>query len=121
VTYARNRGYLWASLRAVLANSPVLLAQVPDKPGPVDTLPFSPPGVAKVAVRKDTRVLRQRTFGLEEMKAGRPTRRIEKVSANSASERTTISASRATRATCACSMTRGKDMEDMDDGPEEKA
>ncbi|MGH8584637.1 MAG: hypothetical protein ACREWE_00080 [Gammaproteobacteria bacterium] len=36
---ARNRGYLWASLRAALAGYPVLLAQVPDMPGPVDALP----------------------------------------------------------------------------------
>ena len=38
--YARKRGYLWASLRAVLADYPVVLAQLPDKPGLVDALPF---------------------------------------------------------------------------------
>jgi hypothetical protein len=40
VTYARNRGYLWASLRVALADYPVLLAQVPDRAGPVDALPL---------------------------------------------------------------------------------
>ena len=30
-TYARNRRYAWASLRAVLAGYPVLLAQRPDR------------------------------------------------------------------------------------------
>jgi hypothetical protein len=55
--YARNRRYL----RAALSRYHALLAQVPDKPGPVDACP-SPPGVATVAVLKDTRVLRQRTF-----------------------------------------------------------
>jgi hypothetical protein len=39
-TLARNRGYLWVSLRAALADYPVLLAQVPDRPGPVDALPW---------------------------------------------------------------------------------
>ena len=39
-TYARNKSYLWTSLRAALAEYPVLLSQVPDKPGPVDALPF---------------------------------------------------------------------------------
>jgi protein-disulfide isomerase-like protein with CxxC motif len=48
-TYARNRGYLWATLRAALAGYPSLLAQVPDRPGPVDSLPF---GTATVHVRE---------------------------------------------------------------------
>ncbi|MGH8573668.1 MAG: hypothetical protein ACREX8_14010, partial [Gammaproteobacteria bacterium] len=39
-TLARNRGYLWASLRAVLAEYPALLAVLPDRPGPVDALTF---------------------------------------------------------------------------------
>jgi hypothetical protein len=39
-TYARNRGYLWASLRAALAGYPLLLSQVPDTPGTVDSLPL---------------------------------------------------------------------------------
>jgi hypothetical protein len=42
-TLARNRGYLWASLRAALSGYPVLLAQVPQKAGPVDALPFACP------------------------------------------------------------------------------
>jgi hypothetical protein len=56
---ARNRGYLWASLRSALADSPALLAHIPDKPGPVDSLAL---GVAKVAVQKDKRVVRQGAF-----------------------------------------------------------
>jgi hypothetical protein len=39
-TLARNRGYLWASLRAALAGYPLLLAQVPATPGAVDSLPL---------------------------------------------------------------------------------
>jgi hypothetical protein len=58
-TYARNEGCLWASLRAALADYPVLLAQVPETSGPVDALPF---GVAKVAVLKGRRVVRQGAF-----------------------------------------------------------
>lgn len=48
-TLARNRGYLWASLRFALFDYPELFAALPDKPGPVDALPL---GVAKVAVLK---------------------------------------------------------------------
>ncbi|MGH8584783.1 MAG: hypothetical protein ACREWE_00860 [Gammaproteobacteria bacterium] len=58
-TLARNRGYLWASLREALAESPVLLAQLPVAPGQVDSLPF---GVASVHVRPDGHTLRQGTF-----------------------------------------------------------
>lgn len=58
-TLARNRGYLWASLRAVLADYPVLFAQVPDRPGPVDALPL---GVAKRAVLASGRVVAQGEF-----------------------------------------------------------
>jgi hypothetical protein len=65
--YARNRGYLWASLRAALAGYPELLAQVPDRPGPVDALPL---GVPKLAVLKNQRVVRQGAFsGVPEVKA----------------------------------------------------
>lgn len=38
-TLARNRGYLWASLRAALAEYPALLTVLPDRPGQVDALP----------------------------------------------------------------------------------
>jgi hypothetical protein len=48
-TLSRNRGYLWASLRAALAGSPALSAQVPDRPGPVDSLPL---GTATVRARE---------------------------------------------------------------------
>ena len=48
-TYARNRGCLWASLRAALADYPALLAQVPDRAGTVDSLSF---GTATVHVRE---------------------------------------------------------------------
>jgi hypothetical protein len=66
-TLARNRGYLWASLRAALTGYPVLLAQVPQKAGPVDTLPF---GLPKLAVLKGRRVVRQGAFsGVPEVKA----------------------------------------------------
>ena len=42
--YARRCGYLWASLRKVLEDYPVLLARVPPhRLGKVDTLPLSPP------------------------------------------------------------------------------
>jgi hypothetical protein len=51
-TLARNRDYLWASLRSALLDYPELLAALPDKPGPVDALPL---GVAKVAVLKARR------------------------------------------------------------------
>jgi hypothetical protein len=55
-TLARNRGYLWASLRGrPLSRYPVLAAQLPDRPGPVDALPL---GLPTVAVLKDKRVLR---------------------------------------------------------------
>jgi hypothetical protein len=47
--YARRCGHLWASLRAVLAAYPALLARVPDKPGPGDTLPL---GLDTVAMLK---------------------------------------------------------------------
>jgi len=58
-TLARNRGYLWASLRGALAEHPVLLAQVPDTPGPIDALPL---GVATLAVLPGRRVVRQGRF-----------------------------------------------------------
>lgn len=58
-TYARNRGYLWASLRAVFAEYPVLLSQVSATRGTVDTLPF---GVAKHAALNGGQVVRQGTF-----------------------------------------------------------
>jgi hypothetical protein len=58
-TLARNRRYLWASLRAALAGYPLLLPQVPDRAVPVDALPLL--GLPTVAVRKDKRVLRQGT------------------------------------------------------------
>jgi len=58
-TYARNQGYLWASLRAALASYPVLLSQLPDKAGPVGDLPL---GVATLAVLKGRRVVRQGAF-----------------------------------------------------------
>jgi hypothetical protein len=48
-TLARNRGCLWASLRAALAGYPVLLSQVSARAGTVDTLPF---GTARVHVRE---------------------------------------------------------------------
>jgi hypothetical protein len=65
-TLARNRGYLWTSLRTALAGYPELLAKVPDRPGPVDALPL---GTAKVAVLKGRRVVRQGTFtGAQEVK-----------------------------------------------------
>ncbi|MGH8570454.1 MAG: hypothetical protein ACREXU_21235 [Gammaproteobacteria bacterium] len=66
-TLARNRGYLWPSLRAALAHYPALLAEAPDRPGPVDALPF---GVAKLAVLTGRRVVRQGAFtGMQEVKA----------------------------------------------------
>ncbi len=66
-TLARNRGYLWASLRAALAEYPALLTVLPDEPGQVDALPF---GAAKVAVLPGRRVVRQGAFdGAQEMKA----------------------------------------------------
>jgi len=89
-TLAGNRGYLWASLRAALAEYPVLLAQVPDRPGPIDALPFGTAGVhvreggnsgavagsiviteAEIeAARKGRTVVRQGTFtGEHEVKA----------------------------------------------------
>lgn len=58
-TYARNRGYLWASLRAVFAEYPVRLSQVSATRGMVDTLPFS---VAKHAALNGGQVVRQGTF-----------------------------------------------------------
>lgn len=57
-TYARNHGYQWASLRAVLPAYPLLLAVLPDKAGPVDSVPL---GLAKVAVL-GRRVARQGGF-----------------------------------------------------------
>lgn len=55
---ARNRYYLWTSLRAAFADYPVLLAQVPDKPGFVDSLPL---GIAKIVVLPNRRVTRGRS------------------------------------------------------------
>jgi hypothetical protein len=46
-------------LRAALADLPYLLTQVPDTAGKVDALP---PGVGKLAVRKDKRVVWQGAF-----------------------------------------------------------
>lgn len=51
-TYALNRGYLWASLRSAFARYPAVLSQVPDTPGPIDSLPF---GTARVHVREDAK------------------------------------------------------------------
>jgi len=66
-TLARNRGYAWASLRAALADYSALLSQLPDKPGPVDALPF---GVAKLVVLRGGRAVRQGAFtGTYEVKA----------------------------------------------------
>jgi hypothetical protein len=48
-TLARNRGSLWASLRAAFSRYPALLAQVPDRAGTVDSLPF---GTSTVHVRE---------------------------------------------------------------------
>lgn len=56
---ARNRGYLWPSLRAALAHYPALLSQVPDRPGQVDAEPF---GMATLAVLTGRRVVRQGAF-----------------------------------------------------------
>lgn len=61
-TLARNRRYLWTSLRAALAGYPALLSQLPATPGPVDTLPL---GVARLAVLKDRRVMKQGVFAGE--------------------------------------------------------
>jgi hypothetical protein len=58
-TLARNRGYMWASLRTALEGYPELLVMVPDRDGPVDALPL---GVARHAVLKDGRVVRQGEF-----------------------------------------------------------
>jgi len=58
-TYARNRGYLWASLRAVFAEHPALLPQFPTTAGVIDALPL---GVATIAVLKGGRVVSQGTF-----------------------------------------------------------
>jgi hypothetical protein len=55
-TLFRTRGQPGASLRSALADYPVLLSQVPDRPGPVDALPIS--GTAKLAVLKGRRVVR---------------------------------------------------------------
>ena len=65
-TYARNCGYQWASLRSALSAYPELLASLPEKAGPVDSLPL---GVSKVAVLSGRRVLRQGVFtGEHELK-----------------------------------------------------
>jgi hypothetical protein len=48
-TLARNRGYLWASLRVALSGYPALSPQVPDRAATVDSLPF---GMASVHVRE---------------------------------------------------------------------
>lgn len=61
-TLARNRKYLWASLRAALARYPELLALVPDQPGQVDSLAL---GAAKVAVLVGRRVVWQGLFSAE--------------------------------------------------------
>jgi TubC N-terminal docking domain len=42
-TFARNRRYLWSSLRQALAEYPELADQVPDRPGKVDALPLGLP------------------------------------------------------------------------------
>jgi hypothetical protein len=52
-TLARNRGYLWTCLRSALAGYPLLLAQVPDRPGPIHSLPF---GTARVHVRTEAEI-----------------------------------------------------------------
>jgi len=57
-TYARNRGYLWASLRAALESYPALLQLLPDTPGQIDSLPL---GLAKVAVQ-GKRIVRQGAY-----------------------------------------------------------
>jgi hypothetical protein len=51
-TLARNRGFLWASLRSALLHYPALIAQVPDTSGPVDALPF---GVATRCAQEQAR------------------------------------------------------------------
>jgi len=59
-TLARNRGYLWASLRAALVEYPALAPLVPATPGTVAT----------VAVLKGGRAVRQGAFtGAHEVKA----------------------------------------------------
>jgi hypothetical protein len=63
---ARNRRYLWSSLRAALKDYPALLARVPDKDGVVDALPL---GVARVSVLRD-RVVRQGEFTGETVRSG---------------------------------------------------
>ena len=64
---ARNRSYLWASLRTALSGYPLLLSQLPATDGTVDALPL---GTAKLAVLKHKRVVRQGTFtGAHEVKS----------------------------------------------------
>lgn len=63
-TYARNCCYQWASLRAALSAYPELLASLPDKAGPVNSLPL---GVSKLAVLTGRRVLRQGVFTSEHL------------------------------------------------------
>jgi hypothetical protein len=58
-TLARNRSCSWASLRTALADYPDLLAQLLDRAGKVDGLPWD---VATVAVLKGRLVLRQGAF-----------------------------------------------------------
>ena len=67
VTYARNCCCQWASLRVALSAYPELLASLPEKVGPVDSLPL---GVSKVAVLSGRRVLRQGVFTGEHVLSG---------------------------------------------------
>ncbi len=62
VTYARNCCYQWASLRVALSAYPELLTSLPDKTGPVDSLPL---GVSKIAVLSGKRSVRQGIFTVE--------------------------------------------------------
>jgi hypothetical protein len=57
-TLARNRRYVWSSLRMALKDYPALLARVPDRDGVVDFLPL---GVARMAVLKG-KMLKQGEF-----------------------------------------------------------
>jgi hypothetical protein len=83
---------------------PAVHAREDAKPGPVSgSIAITEAEIE--AARKGRTVVRQGTFaGSQEVKACRPTKRIERVFANSASERTTISTSHTD-----------------DGGPEEKA
>jgi hypothetical protein len=46
-TLARNRGYSWAALREAFRDYPAILAQLPDRTGPINSLPL---GTAKLAI-----------------------------------------------------------------------